>query len=178
IGRAYAGARASLLQRPRSLLHHRGRDLSLAGPGAADGIHALPVLRDGGAGGSRAAEGHVQLAAGEPIGHILLSRSVISIDGPACDEEALTMNPQITAILIGVRDLKRSKQFYSEGLGCPIDKDFPAFVSFNLGDGSSALALYEWDALAGDAGVAKEGSGFRGFSLHYIVSCTQWVDEV
>ncbi|TMF25316.1 MAG: glyoxalase [Chloroflexi bacterium] len=88
------------------------------------------------------------------------------------------MNPQITAILIGVRDLKRSKQFYSEGLGCPIDKDFPAFVSFNLGDGSSALALYEWDALAGDAGVAKEGSGFRGFSLHYIVSSTKRVDEV
>ena len=88
------------------------------------------------------------------------------------------MNPQITAILIGVRDLKRSKQFYSEGLGCPIDKDFPAFVSFNLGDGSSALALYEWDALAGDAGVAKEGSGFRGFSLHYIVSSTRRVDEV
>ena len=88
------------------------------------------------------------------------------------------MNPQITAILIGVRDLKRSKQFYSEGLGCPIDKDFPAFVSFNLGDGSSALALYEWDALAGDAGVAKEGRGFRGFSLHYIVSSTKRVDEV
>ena len=88
------------------------------------------------------------------------------------------MNPQITAILIGVRDLKRSKQFYSEGLGCPIDKDFPAFVSFNLGDGSSALALYEWDALAGDAGVAKEGSGFRGVSLHYIVSSTKRVDEV
>ncbi len=88
------------------------------------------------------------------------------------------MNPQITAILIGVRDLKRSKQFYSEGLGCPIDKDFPAFVSFNLGDGSSALALYEWDALAGDAGVAKEGSGFRGFSLPYIVSSTRRVDEV
>ena len=88
------------------------------------------------------------------------------------------MNPQITAILIGVRDLKRSKQFYFEGLGCPIDKDFPAFVSFNLGDGSSALALYEWDALAGDAGVAKEGSGFRGFSLHYIVSSTKRVDEV
>ncbi len=88
------------------------------------------------------------------------------------------MNPQITAILIGVKDLKRTKQFYSEGLGCPIDKDYPGFVSFNLGDGSSALALYEWDALAGDAGVPADGSGFRGFSLHYIVSSTKRVDEV
>jgi len=39
------------------------------------------------------------------------------------------MSLQITAILIGVSDLKRAKQFYSEGLSCPIDKDFPGFVS-------------------------------------------------
>jgi len=88
------------------------------------------------------------------------------------------MNPQITAILIGVSDLKRSKQFYSEGLGCPIDKDYPQFVSLNLGEGSSTLALYPWDALAGDAGVPADGSGFRGFSLHYIVASKKRVDEV
>jgi len=88
------------------------------------------------------------------------------------------MNPEITAITLGVSDLNRAKQFYGEGLGCPIDKDYPVFVSFNLGDGSSELALYTWDALAADAGVPSEGSGFRGVTLNYIVTSTERVDEV
>ena len=88
------------------------------------------------------------------------------------------MSLQITAILIGVTDLKRAKQFYSEGLGCPIDKDYPGFVSFDLGEGSSQLGLYPRDALAGDAGVPADGSGFRGVSLHYILPSTKRVDEV
>jgi uncharacterized protein len=64
---------------------------------------------------------------------------------------------QVTAIMIGVEDLARSKKFYAEGLGCPIDQDYPVFVSFNLGDGSSSLALYEREAAAQDAGVSPEG---------------------
>lgn len=85
---------------------------------------------------------------------------------------------QVTAIMIGVQDLARAKKFYGEGLGCTIDKDYPAFVSFNLGDGSSSLALYEREAAAQDAGVSPEGSGFRGVSFHYIVPSRETVDEV
>ena len=88
------------------------------------------------------------------------------------------MPVQVTAIMIGVKDLARSKKFYGEGLGCTIDQDHPNFVSFNLGDGSSSLALYEWGAAAQDAGVSPEGSGFRGVSFHYIVPSSQAVDEV
>jgi catechol 2,3-dioxygenase-like lactoylglutathione lyase family enzyme len=55
---------------------------------------------------------------------------------------------QVTAIMLGVDDLARSKKFYAEGLGCPIAQDYPQFVSFNLGDGSSSLALYEREAAA------------------------------
>lgn len=88
------------------------------------------------------------------------------------------MNPQVTAILLGVADLDRSRKFYGEGLGCPIDKDYPVFVSFKLGDGSSELGLYTWEALAQDAGVAPEGSGFRGVTLNYIVDAPGRVDEV
>jgi hypothetical protein len=51
-------------------------------------------------------------------------------------------------------------------------------VSFNLGDGSSSLALYQWEAAAHDAGVSPEGSGFRGVSFHFIVSSREAVDEV
>lgn len=83
---------------------------------------------------------------------------------------------QVTAIMIGVKDLARSKQFYGEGMGCKIDKDYPQFVSFDLGEGSS-LALYERDAAARDAGVPAEGSGFRGVSFHYIVPSREAVDE-
>jgi catechol 2,3-dioxygenase-like lactoylglutathione lyase family enzyme len=85
---------------------------------------------------------------------------------------------QVTAIMIGVEDLARSKKFYGEGLGCTIDQDYPNFVSFNLGDGSSTLALYEREAAAQDAGVSSEGSGFRGVSFHFIVASSEAVDQV
>ena len=75
---------------------------------------------------------------------------------------------QVTAIMLGVKDLARSKKFYEE-VGGTIDQDHPNFVSFNMGDGSSSLALYEREAAAQDAGVSSEGSGFRGVSLHNIV---------
>ena len=88
------------------------------------------------------------------------------------------MSLQVTAIMLGVEDLARSKKFYGEGLGCAIDQDHPNFVSFNLGDGSSSLALYEREAAAQDAGVSSEGSGFRGVSVHFIVPSREAVDEI
>jgi hypothetical protein len=89
-----------------------------------------------------------------------------------------TVPLQVSAIMIGVKDLARSKKFYGEGLGCKIDQDYPTFVSFKLGDGSSSLALYEREAAAKDAGVSSEGSGFRGVSFHFIVPARETVDDV
>ena len=88
------------------------------------------------------------------------------------------MSVQVTAIMLGVEDLARSRKFYGEGLGCTIDQDHPGFVSFALGEGSSSLALYPREAAAKDAGVSPEGSGFRGISFHYIVASREAVDEV
>ncbi len=88
------------------------------------------------------------------------------------------MPVQVTAIMLGVQDLARSKRFYGDGLGGTLDQDHPSFVSFNLGEGSSSLALYPREAAAKDAGVSPEGSGFRGVSFHYIVSSREEVDEV
>jgi uncharacterized protein len=85
---------------------------------------------------------------------------------------------QVTAIMIGVKDLARSRKFYGEGLGCKIQQDYPNFVSFHLGEGSSSLALYEREAAAQDAGVSAEGAGFRGVSFHFIVPSREAVDEV
>jgi uncharacterized protein len=85
---------------------------------------------------------------------------------------------QATTIMLGVDDLARSKKFYGEGMGCMIDQDYPNFVLFKLGEGSSSLALYERGAAAQDAGVSPEGSGFRGVSFHFIVPSSKSVDEV
>ena len=84
---------------------------------------------------------------------------------------------QVTAIMLGVDDLGRSKAFYTDGLDCAIEQDYPGFVKLNLGDGSSSLALYPRDAAAQDAGVSPDGSGFRGVSFHYIVPSSEAVDE-
>jgi uncharacterized protein len=87
------------------------------------------------------------------------------------------MAVQVNAIMIGVEDLERSKKFYGEGLGGKIVQDYPGFVSLDLGEGSSSLALYEREAAAQDAGVSPEGSGFRGVSFHNIVGSREEVDE-
>ena len=84
---------------------------------------------------------------------------------------------QVTAIMLGVESLDRSKRFY-EGLGGSIEQDYPNFVRLSLGEGSSSLALYEREAAAADAGVSPKGSGFRGVSFHHIVSSSEAVDEV
>ena len=84
---------------------------------------------------------------------------------------------QVTAIMIGVKDIARSKKFYAD-LGGKIEQDYPQFVNLKLGEGSSTLAIYEREAAAKDAGVPSEGSGFRGVSFHFIVPKKETVDAI
>lgn len=90
----------------------------------------------------------------------------------------MNIDLKVSVIMLGVKDVARAKEFYIEGLGCEIDQDFPGFVRCSLGEGSSMLALYEWEAAAQDAGVSAAGSGFRGSSFHFITDSRDAVDEV
>ena len=85
---------------------------------------------------------------------------------------------KLNAIMLGVQDVARAKKFYTEGLGAVIEQDYPGFARLTLGDGCSSLALYEWDAVAADAGVPSEGGGFRGVSLHFTPDSREAVDQV
>jgi len=88
------------------------------------------------------------------------------------------MNPHVSAITLGVQDVARAKQFYGQGLGWPIEQDYPQWVSFKMGEGSSVVGLYPREALAGDAGLAADGAGFCGVALSYIVRSEDRVAEV
>jgi uncharacterized protein len=88
------------------------------------------------------------------------------------------MKPHVAVITLGVRDLKRARRFYGEGLGWPIQQEDDNWVCFLLRGGSSALALYPWGELAEDARVPADGTGFRGVTLAYNVRSEERVDEV
>ena len=88
------------------------------------------------------------------------------------------MNPHVSVITLGVRDLPRARRFYAEGLGWPLEQDYPQWVSFKMGEGSSTLGLYPLDASAADAGLAADGQGFRGVTLNYLVRSEERVAEV
>ncbi len=89
------------------------------------------------------------------------------------------MKPHVSGITLGVKDMNRAKQFYSKGLGWPIQQDYQGqWVSFSLNNGSSTLGLRPWDTVAGDAGVAPDGTGFRGIAFSYDVRSKDRVDAV
>jgi predicted enzyme related to lactoylglutathione lyase len=98
-------------------------------------------------------------------------------ESPASNGAAIA--PQEVPITIGVADMRRAKEFYAEGLGLPVKKAFGTkFVMFGGEGGTSELGMYKREALAKDAAVPAEGSGFHGFSITHVVDAPQRVDEL
>ncbi|MCB0636228.1 MAG: VOC family protein [Lewinella sp.] len=87
------------------------------------------------------------------------------------------MRQQLHLITLGVADLDRALGFYEKGLGwTKSDASQGDIAFFNLG--GVILALYPREALAEDARLPAQGSGFSGITLAHNTRSEAEVDEV
>jgi uncharacterized protein len=86
------------------------------------------------------------------------------------------MNAHVSSILLGVRDMDRSKRFYAD-LGWKVQNDYGVAVFYEP-DGGSLVGIYGRDDLADRVGTTTEGSGFGGVALNYVVRSEARVDEI
>jgi hypothetical protein len=86
------------------------------------------------------------------------------------------MDPRISIITLGVADLQKSIRFYRDGLGLPMRENGEQ-IAFFITVGTW-LALYPREALADDAEVDADGTGFRGFTLAHNVASKTEVDQL
>ena len=86
------------------------------------------------------------------------------------------MKPRISMITLGVRNLASAIKFYEKGLSFPRMESPPEVAFFTLN--GAWLGLYGRKALAEDASVPGEGTGFEGFALAHNVESEKEVDEV
>lgn len=88
------------------------------------------------------------------------------------------MKPKIGLITLGVADIKRSVAFYRDGLGFPLHnyKDGDDMVMFRLE--GTWLGLFPLAALAEDAQIPAERSGFSGATLAHNAPSKEEVDKV
>jgi uncharacterized protein len=87
------------------------------------------------------------------------------------------MNSHVSAILLGVNDMERSKHFYVDGLGWEVQNDYKISVFF-VPHGGSLVGFYGREGLADMVGASREGSGFSGVVLNYVVRSEARVDAV
>ena len=87
------------------------------------------------------------------------------------------MNSHVSAILLGVNDMERSKRFYVDGLGWEVQDDWKISVFF-VPHGGSLVGFYGREGLADMVGASREGSGFSGVVFNYVVRSEARVDAV
>ena len=83
------------------------------------------------------------------------------------------MKQAISFVTLGVGDLARSRRFYA-ALGWKESSSSNADIAF-FQAGSVAFALFQREALAEDADVAAQGSGFSGVTLAHNVESEEAV---
>jgi catechol 2,3-dioxygenase-like lactoylglutathione lyase family enzyme len=89
------------------------------------------------------------------------------------------MNAHVSAILLGVKDMERSKRFYEDGLGWKVQSDYKISVFF-VPHGGSLIGFYGREGLADMVGApdGSDGSGFSGVVFNYVVRSEDRVDAV
>jgi catechol 2,3-dioxygenase-like lactoylglutathione lyase family enzyme len=87
------------------------------------------------------------------------------------------MNSHISAILLGVDDMERSKRFYVDGLGWKVQVDYKISVFF-VPQGGSLVGFYGRDGLADMVGASREVGAFSGIVFNYVVRSEDRVDAV
>ena len=87
------------------------------------------------------------------------------------------MDQRISVITLGVTDLSRSCRFYEDGLGWEASGRSTADIIF-FQVGGMVLALYSSKALAEDAHLVNDGTGFGGMTLAYNVRQRKDVEAV
>jgi len=87
------------------------------------------------------------------------------------------MEPRITLVTLGVRDLQKSFLFYRDTIGFPSKDGVQGdVVFFQLNH--MILSLYPKKMLAKDAGVSDAGSGFGGITLAHNLKTKEEVDTL
>ncbi len=86
------------------------------------------------------------------------------------------MDQRISIVTLGTNDLPRAVAFW-EAMGWPRkQRAFDAIALFQVG--GIAFALYPFDALAKDCGMADRGPGFGGFTVAHNVGSKAEVDAL
>jgi catechol 2,3-dioxygenase-like lactoylglutathione lyase family enzyme len=86
------------------------------------------------------------------------------------------MDQRLSAIALGVADLARSRRFYEDGLGWKRGNAEGEIAFYQVG--GMVLAQFSRAALAADAKLESEGTGFGGITLAYNVGAREDVDAV
>jgi hypothetical protein len=93
------------------------------------------------------------------------------------------MKQRLNILTLGVKDLKRSMEFYQKGLGWQTqgivgaEYENGAIVLFELANGQM-LSLYERKNLAWDSEVELQPASATEFSIGYFVNSDQEVDAI
>lgn len=88
------------------------------------------------------------------------------------------MEQHINFITLGVADLDVSRRFYSEAFGWRETGGSNENIAFFQAGGALLFALFGKDALAEDAQVPSESSGFPRFTLAHNVGSEEDVDAL
>lgn len=92
------------------------------------------------------------------------------------------MKPRITVITLGVDNVERAVDFYSNGLGLPTDGivgkefEFGAVAFFNLQNGLK-LAIWSRDSIAHDTGIISSGNSPTEMTIGQNVNTKGEVDK-